>query len=331
MAFRKVVCTTLLVFLFLIIKISALNLKDITFSDKGKQIQTGKVSSLNFKEVTNLKEPLQIQTTDDSTGIIKKNNMVKLYELPFDSLEKLFKDSSIVSSDIIERIEYFSERSLGTPYVLSSLGEGSFGQYDKDPIVDLSRVDCMTFCEQILALSISYNYDEFIYTLQKIRYHSETVSIKNRNHFFIADWLPSNNWLIEDVTRDVGGELCRQMTKTVNRYQLLLSFGCKDSINVLKEQTLTQLFIPKEYLFEISSNLKNGDIVCIISKKRGIFASHLGFIIKTKDSGLFFRNASKFVRKVIDEPYHRLAYRLMRQKYAAGISVFRTKVNLTLE
>ena len=377
MALRKLVYITLLVFLFLVLKISTLNLKDITFANKGKltrilksstsylkdstsfseeqqapnlkknqsnfngsssfnkgrQIQSIQIFSIHSEDDRFFKEEQQLVTALNATEYLESNNSLhieKLYEISIDSLGKVFEDTVMARAGIIERIEHFSEISLGTPYVLSSLGEGSCGQYDNDPIVDLSRVDCMTFCEQILAISISYDYDEFINILQKIRYHSEIVSIKTRNHFVVADWLFNNNWLVDDVTEDVAENFCREMTKTINRHQLLLNLGCKDTTNVPNSQTLTIPYIPKEHLLKISHNLKSGDIACIITKKRGIFVSHMGFIIKNEKDQILFRNANKFARKVINEPYDKLVYRLMRQQSTAGITIIRAKVNFTM-
>ena len=97
--------------------------------------------------------------------------------------------TSIESADIISRIEYYSERALGTPYVLFSLGEGLLGLYDKDPIVDLTRVDCMTFCEQVLAFSISNNHDEFdSYLKQAVS--EDNTEIKKR----LLSEAPKHSW-----------------------------------------------------------------------------------------------------------------------------------------
>ena len=38
-----------------------------------------------------------------------------------------------------------------------------------------SRVDCVTFCEQTLALAISSNYDNMFENLKRIRYHNGQV------------------------------------------------------------------------------------------------------------------------------------------------------------
>ena len=259
-------------------------------------------------------------------------SLTKLFQLSTNDLRHLFKDSLIKNGNYKQRIEYYSELGLETPYMLSSLGEGPLGLYDKDPLLDLTRVDCMTFCEQIMALSISPNYDEFFRILQKIRYTGDVVNIKKRNHFVIADWLPDNKWLLEDVTQQIGGSLCKIMTKTIDRRSFILSLGVKDSLNNIPgPETLSQLYIPKKVMPDIESKLENADIVCLATHRKGIFVFHMGFIIRKADNNIYFRNASSTSQKVIDEPYKDLFHRLLNKKYAAGIIIFRIRTKFSLK
>ncbi|MBD3288087.1 DUF1460 domain-containing protein [candidate division KSB1 bacterium] len=297
-------------------------------------------SVLNFhqKPVSMIEKKLAdepvVQTPDSQQYIAPDSfiNLTKLFQLSTNDLRHLFNDSIIKNGNYKQRIEYYSELGLETPYVLSSLGEGPLGLYDKDPLLDLTRVDCMTFCEQILALSISPNYDEFFRILQKIRYTGDVVNIIKRNHFVIADWLPDNQWLLEDLTQKIGGNSCKRMTKTIHRRLFIRTLGVKDSLNdVPGPDTLSQPYIPKEVMPEIKSQLKNGDIVCLATHRKGIFVSHMGFFIIKPDQEIYFRNASSSSQKVIDEPYSELYNRLLKKKSAAGIIIFRVRTNFALK
>lgn len=259
-------------------------------------------------------------------------NLTKLFQLSTNDLRHLFKDSLIKNGNYKQRIEYYSELGLETPYMLSSLGEGPLGLYDKDPLLDLTRVDCMTFCEQIIALSISPNYDEFFRILQRIRYTGDVVHLTKRNHFVIADWLPDNNWLLEDVTQQIGGSLCKVMKKTIHRRSFLRSLGVKDSLNDIPgPETLSQLYIPKKAMPDVESKLENADILCLATHRKGIFVFHMGFIIRKPNNKICFRNASSTSQKVIDEPYNELSNRLLSKKYAAGIIIFRIRTKFSLK
>lgn len=249
----------------------------------------------------------------------------KLYQLPVSEIDSLIRDTSRAHSSTTEKIAFYSRLSMGTPYVLGCLGEGSKGEYDKDPLIDFSRVDCMTFCEQVLALSISHNYQNAFQTLQKIRYLNGAISFTARNHFVMADWLPHNQWLLRDITEETGGPLCKEMEKTIDRRAFANSLGYNDPKSSLSPQRVTIKYLPKKYLPTISDKLKGSEIIVIITTRKGIFASHLGFIIREKKGPLLFRHASLTEKKVIDEPYVRLYRRLQEDQHTAGIVLIKVR------
>ena len=73
-------------------------------------------------------------------------------------------------------------------------------------------------------------------------------------------------------------------------------------------------------------------IMVIITTRKGIFASHLGFIIREKKEGpLLFRHGSLTGKKVIDEPYDRLYRRLQEDQHTAGIVLIRVREDLSLD
>src|SRR5258706_453940 len=71
---------------------------------------------------------------------------------------------------LVERVNRVSARFLGTRYVRDPLGEGSKAGEDPDPLVDLARVDCVTFVEQVLALAQRPTLAEGVTLLQRYRY-----------------------------------------------------------------------------------------------------------------------------------------------------------------
>ena len=318
----RIIFVTLLVFgTFMVIYTSPLNLTNL------------KVKENNFYSPDVYKSITIPQNKDLANNFRKDSisNLSKLFQMSSVTLRSIFEDTTFIKASTSLRIMYYSTLSVGTPYMLSSLGEGPLGRYDKDPLVDLTRVDCMTFCEQIVALSISNSYDDFIHTLQKIRYSGNIVDIKDRNHFVIGDWLPNNSWLIQDVTREIGGTLCLEMTKTINRREFLVSLGCMDTANVKMAETLIQDYIPKNSILPLINEMQNGDIICIATHKKGLFVSHMGFIITKENGGIIFRNASQFGRKVVDEPFEKLVQRMNKHKSVAGIIILRVRSNFALK
>jgi len=260
----------------------------------------------------------------------KKNTCKKLYQLSIQEIDSLIINFSRTYLTIAEKIAAYSQLALDTPYARTPLGEGVHGKYDKDPLIDFSRVDCMTFCEQILALAISKNHQDAFHNLQKIRYHQSNISFISRNHFVMAEWLPHNQWLLKDITEETGGPLCKEMIKTINRRTFLSSLGCDDIKSLPLPQRLNIKYLPKKHLPSIADRIRGSEIIVLITTKEGIFASHLGFIIKEKDGSLLFRHASLTHKKVIDEPYNQFYKRLQNDQHTAGIVLIKARENYNI-
>jgi hypothetical protein len=164
--------------------------------------------------------------------------------------------------------------------------------------------------------------------LQRLRYRNGTVDFRARNHFMMADWLPNNAWLIEDVTKLVGGHLTARMTKTIDRAAFLRKMGVRDaSVAAIPPQTMTIDYIPKENLSAIKSKLQGGEMVCIVQNQPGIFIAHTGFIIRDRFGNVLFRHASpRFdARQVIDEFFDDVVKQLGRDPNRAGMVLLRAR------
>ena len=270
-------------------------------------------------------QPLQAQAESPS-GEPKTSK--KLYQSSIAEIDSLMQKISRTQSTTVDKIATYSHLALGTPYVGGCLGEGAHGKYDKDPLIDLSKVDCMTFCEQTLALAISKNYQDAFHNLQKIRYQNGTISFTTRNHFVIADWLLHNQWLLRDITEERGGPLCKEMVKTINRKAFASSLGCDDTKRFPPPQRLSIKYLPQKHLLTIAERLQGSEIIVLVTTREGIFASHLGFIIKSDSGSLLFRHASLTHKKVIDEPYDQFCQRLQNDQHIAGIVLIKVKEGL---
>lgn len=267
-------------------------------------------------------QPLQAQAESPSWEL---KTSKKLYQLSIAEIDSLMRDVSRTQLTTAEKIATYSHLALGTPYVGGCLGEGAHGKYDKDPLIDFSKVDCMTFCEQTLALAISKNYQDAFHNLQKIRYQHGTISFTTRNHFVMADWLPHNQWLLRDITEERGGPLCKEMVKTINRRAFSSSLGYGDTKRFPPPQRLNIKYLPQKHLLTIAERLQGSEIIFLITTREGIFASHLGFIIRNSDGSLLFRHASLTHKKVIDEPYDQFYQRLQNDQQIAGIILIEVK------
>lgn len=132
------------------------------------------------------------------------------------ALKQVHKSNPILSSRIAAVSGYF----LGTPYLLGPLGEGPSGDFDRLPLYRFDAVDCTTFVEEVMALSLDSDLDHALsVTLQRIRYKNGAIGYESRNHFPELDWLPNNiaAGYLQDITRGVAGPLAKEATKTISK------------------------------------------------------------------------------------------------------------------
>jgi hypothetical protein len=223
-----------------------------------------------------------------------------------------------------QKMEYYSERFLGAPYELECEAEGEHGLYEKWPLMNLKQVNCMTYCEIVMALTLSEYYEEMFNVLQHIRYRQGIIGMASRNHYTMADWLPANRWCLDDVTRQVGGTDALPLTRTISHQTF---FGKKRIQNLpvfLPDREVTIDYIPLDKLRLHEDSLKSGDVVALIQDRPAIFSAHMLLVIK-KDSLTFFRHASMSAGKVLDVPFGEYIQSLQKNPRYQGMSFMRIK------
>ena len=226
-------------------------------------------------------------------------------------------------ADPVARIERASAQALGTPYRLGPLGEGEGAPYDSKPLIDFKAVDCVTFCEQTLALALSSSYQETVETLQKIRYKNGEIKMECRNHYTLADWTVNNQWLMQDMTATLPGH--QWLTRTIS-HQKLFAAQHFEGIQVREpDRQIKAAYIPENQLMAVLPHLKSGDMAVLIQDHEGIFAAHTGFMIQ-KSGQWVFRNATSIGSKqVVDTPFEVLVDSLKKSKRLIGMSFIRPR------
>src|SRR5688500_11151376 len=89
------------------------------------------------------------------------------------------------------RIEALRRAYLGTCYTLDCLGEAAGP--DRDPLFRRDAVDCQTLVEQVMAEAIAPWSGGLDAAGRRIRYRGGEVSLANRYHSCVPDWL-TNPW-----------------------------------------------------------------------------------------------------------------------------------------
>jgi N-acetylmuramoyl-L-alanine amidase-like protein len=220
-------------------------------------------------------------------------------------LQPGFRTHAAGSADPVapDRIEQLSRRYLGTPYKLDCLGEARGP--DKDPLFTRKYVDCQTLVEQVMAEAIAPAAGGLDAAVRRIRYRGGQVSLENRYHYCIPDWL-ENPWPARDVTAAVAGESsARRKTlqtaqRRIDRPTFLASRGGNPGRSPLPLESVRTGYIPRSRIASVASRIPSGTIGVFVINKPGIVAGHVGFLFR-QGNRVIFRHASQTRKRVVDE------------------------------
>jgi len=228
---------------------------------------------------------------------------------------------------ITEKMNYFSLFFLGTPYNFQCVGDGQYALVEPFPLVNFKETNCMALCEHVLAMSISDNWDNFFNNLQQIRYKDGLIGMKTRNHYTMADWLPENNWILEDVAQKVGGPLTKSVTRTISHKRFFAKKGIEDMSNVLPDRIITVNYVPMDALADVAKKMKTGDILALLfANLDDIFSAHM-LMVADKNGQKIIRESSNSKMSTFDTPYFEWVSQnqaLKPQKYL-GLAIMRVK------
>jgi hypothetical protein len=200
--------------------------------------------------------------------------------------------SLLMERPVGERIAFWAEKFLGTPYDKDPLGE----YVSKAAIVVDERVDCMYLTFRAVELSLSDTPEEAIQIALEKRFHSKGIfkegKVVNYDDRFEygEDMILSGKWGRE-ITLDIGNPL-----------RIKGSRG-RDFVDIL---------LPDE-LYRGLRKLKNGDVVFFIKKpaerKLGEIVGHIGILKIEQDQEAYLIHASGtkerggMVKKVLLKDY----------------------------
>jgi len=235
------------------------------------------------------------------------------------------------------RLLYIARLFTGVPYVAHTLE----GNDDERLVVNLRQLDCTTFVETVLALyrcveAGHTDFASYCKELQSLRYGGQEPHYTHRLHYFTS-WIEANSQ--RGICRSVDGPnppftavqrvSVNWMTTHVSAYRMLNRR--RDWLPAIRhmEQRIEgkrYRYIPKAQLKNtalLRRTIKDGDIIVILTNKRGLDTQHLGFAVWHND-GLHLLNASSIHKRVIDEPMTLRQY-LYKHPTMPGIRVVRLK------
>ncbi len=243
-------------------------------------------------------------------------------------LNKLSSGKELTSDNILVNT---AKLFLNTPYIANTLEINK----EENLVVNLREVDCMTFVENCLALTLSMqssqpDYSTFCDNLQKIRYRNGIIDGYPSRLHYSSDWIHNNDstGIIHNITEEIGGKelplYINFMSTHPESYKQLKAHP--EDIDKIKEVEANinhryHSYIPKGYISTCSNKIKNGDIIFFVTSVAGLDISHLGIAYWEKGQLTFIHASSKAMKVIINpEP---LADYCQKSKSNNGIMVCR--------
>lgn len=233
-------------------------------------------------------------------------------------------------------IIYIAEQLKGIPYVAHTLEPNN----NERLIINLRQLDCTTFVEQVSALYLCVKehkttFADFCKMLQKLRYEGGAEPHYTKRLHYYSSWIEDKKSM--DICKEIQSPnppftkvqrlSLNWMTTHVNDYRMLKNNPSWVSQIRKMEQKMEgrqYRYIPKEQIKNtrlLRNTIKDGDIIAIITNKKGLDTQHLGFALWHKD-GLHLLNASSIHKKVIDEPMTLRTY-LYKHPSMPGVRIIR--------
>jgi len=262
-------------------------------------------------------------TSNAQSLIYERADSTKVMELLNGAPEK---------SSINDYMFYFGSALKGIPYVAKTLEVGK----KENLIINLRELDCTTFTENVLALSLcavneKRTFLDFANYIRLIRYKNGHIAYPTRLHYF-SSWIEENtkNGFVTESTATEAPFSATQtldisfMSQHAELYPALVRDTTMIAEIVQTEKELcgkTYRYIPKSQLKNhrlLKKYIKTGDIIVILTKKAGLDTSHIGIASWHKDGTLHLLNASQIHKKVVDEPMTLYTY---MQKHPSQIGI----------
>ena len=233
---------------------------------------------------------------------------------------------------------WFARQFHGVPYVAHTLEVNDREQL----VVNTRQLDCTTLVETVTALTLCVKQEkrqwtDYLQALRILRYRQGVLNgYPSRLHYF-TDWILDKQQmgLVEEIQRPNPPFTALQrinvnfMSQHPGNYKALKANPSLVKEIRQQEKALTGKtfrYIPKLAVKNtqlMRQTVKDGDIIAITCKKKGLEIAHLGFAVWQKD-GLHLLNASQLHHKVVTEPMPLRQY-LQKHSTHTGIRVIRIK------
>ncbi|SFG16769.1 Protein of unknown function [Duganella sp. CF458] len=209
----------------------------------------------------------------------------QIYQMSPQEAGAFIADVRRTEPDLRKRIAAIGRRNIGQPYQLNLLGEFPYELHDTLPMYSLSASDCLVFAEHTYAMALSASWEEFFWTLQRIRYKDGVIGVASRNHYMEVDWNINNRWLVSDASSGA------RYAMRVDRAQFLLSqHHVRRDIPL---QDTLEAFLPVDRALQEFGTLDEGDMVQVVSLRKGQhMVTHVGLVVLDAQGARRFLHSS---------------------------------------
>ena len=248
----------------------------------------------------------------------------------------LLKEASQLKQKPASWMLWFGKKFAGVPYVGGTLDKTAAEHL----IVNTRQLDCTTYVEMVTALTMCAHNHETSFTaycnhLKHVRYIGGEVSYVKRQHYFTV-WMDDNEkeGIVKNISPNPPFTAVQKvnvnwMSTHISSYKMLTAHPeWRTGIRQLEQSVSgkSYRYIPKGKIANTQlfrNTIKDGDIIAIITNKKGLDTTHIGIASWHKD-GLHLLNASSIHKKVIDEPMTLYQY-MQKHPVQIGIRVCRVK------
>ncbi len=227
-----------------------------------------------------------------------------------------------------QRVDAISGALLGVSYAVDPAGEGA-GE-DSEPPARYDLFDCLTFVEEVIALSLAGDPIHASDVRRGLRYGQTGVDYAARRHFMELQWIPgalADGWLA-DVTDTYGPTETMTRDVTAETWQ---AWSRRGSLSLADEQLpigeMSLRVLPLETARAVAEDIAPGTLLLVVRVDQPwhgpLWVTHAGLVVGGE--GPTFRHATRMGARVRD---HALAWYL---EYLGGYENRPTKGVVLLE
>lgn len=232
-----------------------------------------------------------------------------------------------------DRIAFIARQFINTPYEAGTLED------DEELLtINLSKLDCTTLVETVIALAQvapidSAGYTQFADSLRDIRYRGGVIDGYTSRLHYMSDWIADNieRGNFNEVTATF--PKCDKAVKTINyistHARSYPALQDNDSLlNIIKDIESDYVnyefpYISKQRLASQPAQrwFRNGDIILFTTSTQGLDISHMSIVVINRGVPCIL-HASSVARKVVIEQSSIYDY-MLRNNSITGVRVIR--------